>query len=101
MESGGQERSRSLDAGECLAGSAVGEPDARERQLAHEREGGPHVFADRERLLEFPFRRDEVTALERDSPAGAYGVHHRGVSCESDGFGICERSLREVLGLGQ
>ena len=83
MESGAQERSRSFDARECLADSAVGEPDSRERQLAHEREGGTHVLAHRERLLEHAFCRDEIAALERHSPLRANGVDHRGMRGQS------------------
>ena len=98
---GWQERSCSFDTGECLAEAAVGEPNSRERQLAHEREGGTQVFAHRERLLEYAFCGEEIAALERDSPLRANGVDHRGMCGESYGFGTRERLFREVFGLGE
>ena len=45
---GVQEGKGPLDARQCLAAPAIGEPNSRERELADEREGRTHVFAHRE-----------------------------------------------------
>ena len=91
---GAQERSCPFHARERLAYSAHGEPDSGEGQLAHEREGGAHVFAHRERLLEHVFGRDEVAALEHHSALRANGIDHRGMRGQPDRLSTTQRLVR-------
>ena len=86
---------------ECIADSAVGEPDSRERQLADERKRGAAVLTHRERLLEHAFCHDEIAAVERHSPSSAIRVDHCRMRGQSYGFGTAQRLCRKVLGLGE